>query len=173
MNMEPPAAEPSATATTPPPPAERRRVHWGTPVGIGLSIIAIVIGLIVLAWAVLFVTKGRFLKHRFENIASSLSERQVKVAGDFQLYLDPLNVKFVADGLSVSNPSWASKPNFFGGRPYRHADLDLPPDLRRQACALAEPEQRRDRCRVGQGAPAQHMDLRRSQQEGRALRDAD
>lgn len=113
MNMEPPAAEPSATVATPPPPADRRRVHWGTPVGIGLSIIAIIIGLIVLAWAILFITKGRFLKHRFENIASSLSERQVKVAGDFQLYFDPLNVKFVADGLSVSNPSWASKPYFF------------------------------------------------------------
>lgn len=61
------------------------------------------------ALSVLFVTKGRFLKHRFENIASSLSERQVTVAGDFQLYFDPINVKFVADGLSVSNPGWASR----------------------------------------------------------------
>ncbi|WBO22652.1 AsmA family protein [Sphingomonas abietis] len=99
-----------------PPAAEQHPVgshrRWHRPVGYGLSVIAILIGLIVLAWAILFVTKGRFLKHRFESIASSLTERQVTVAGDFQLYLDPINVKFVADGLSVSNPGWASKPNF-------------------------------------------------------------
>lgn len=87
-------------------------MRWDTPVGIGLSIVAIIIGLILLAWAILFITKGRFLKARFESIASTLTERQVTVAGDFQLYFDPINIKFVADGLSISNPSWASKPNF-------------------------------------------------------------
>ncbi|MDH7640107.1 AsmA family protein [Sphingomonas oryzagri] len=110
--MEQPAPADPVVPNPPPPPAGPRRMRWSAPIGIGLSIIAIFIGLIVLAWAILFITKGRFLKARFENIASSLSERQVKVAGDFQLYFDPINVKFVADGLSVSNPSWASKPNF-------------------------------------------------------------
>ncbi|HEY0315468.1 MAG TPA: AsmA family protein [Sphingomonas sp.] len=105
---QPLPADPAA----PPPPVEHRRIRRGAPIGIGLSILAILIGLILLAWAILFVTKGRFLKHRFENIASTLSARQVTVAGDFQLYFDPLNVKFVADGLSVSNPGWASKPQF-------------------------------------------------------------
>jgi len=95
-----------------PPPGAKRRIRWSAPIGIGLSVLAILIGLIVLAWAILFITKGRFLKARFESIASSLSERQVTVAGDFQLYFDPINVKFVADGLSVSNPAWASKPHF-------------------------------------------------------------
>ncbi len=112
MTMAPSAAAPSQTADTSPAAPARRRRRFGTPVGIGLSILAVIIGLIVLAWAILFITKGRFLKHRFESMASSMSERQVKVAGDFQLYFDPINVKFVADGLSVSNPSWASKPNF-------------------------------------------------------------
>jgi uncharacterized protein involved in outer membrane biogenesis len=111
--MDQPVSPASPAHVPPPPPhGERRRVRWGAPIGIGLSILAILMGLIVLAWAILFVTKGRFLKHRFESIASSMSERQVKVAGDFQLYFDPINVKFLADGLSVSNPSWASKPNF-------------------------------------------------------------
>ena len=110
--MEQPVSTGPVGSDPPSPPAERRRIRWGTPIGIGLSMIAIIIGLIVLAWAILFITKGRFLKARFESIASSLSERQVKIAGDFQLYFDPINVKFVADGLSVSNPSWASKPNF-------------------------------------------------------------
>ncbi|MBA2935415.1 AsmA family protein [Sphingomonas sp. CGMCC 1.13654] len=110
--MEQPVSTDPVAPAPPPPPAERRRIRWGAPIGIGLSILAILVGLIVLAWAILFVTKGRFLKARFESIASSLSERQVKVAGEFQLYFDPINVKFVADGLSVSNPSWASKPNF-------------------------------------------------------------
>ena len=105
---------PEAGAPASPPPAPRRtRSRWDAPLGIGLSILACLIGLIFLAWAVLFVTKGRFLKHRFESIASSLSQRQVRVNGDFQLYLDPINVKFVADGMTVSNPDWASKPNFF------------------------------------------------------------
>lgn len=139
--MEQPAPADPIAPTSPPPRAERRRSRWGAPIGIGLSILAILIGLIVLAWAILFVTKGRFLKARFENIASSLSERQVTVAGDFQLYFDPINVKFVADGLSVSNPGWASKPNFltakhidtristirliFGAKHARWLNLDL------------------------------------------------
>jgi AsmA family protein len=61
---------------------------------------------IFLAWLVLYVTKGRFLKHPFEKIVGKQIERDVKVAGDFQLYFDWINVKFVADGLTVSNPSW-------------------------------------------------------------------
>jgi uncharacterized protein involved in outer membrane biogenesis len=61
---------------------------------------------IFLAWLVLYVTKGRFLKHPFERIVGKQIEREVKVAGDFQLYFDWFNVKFVADGLSVSNPAW-------------------------------------------------------------------
>jgi uncharacterized protein involved in outer membrane biogenesis len=98
------------TPTAPPPEPGRHRA--GASVAILLSILAGIIGLILLAWAVLFVTKGRFLKHRFERIASSLTQRQVTVGGDFQLYFDPINIRFVADGLSVSNPAWASKPNF-------------------------------------------------------------
>ncbi|MES2441645.1 MAG: AsmA family protein [Pseudomonadota bacterium] len=84
----------------------------GTPVAATLSVVTTLIGLIVLAWAVLFLTKGRFLKHSFERIASSQTQRQVRVAGDFQLYLNPFNVKFVAEGLTVTNPAWA-KGNFF------------------------------------------------------------
>ena len=61
---------------------------------------------ILLAWLVLFITKGRFLKHPFERIVGKQIERDVKVAGDFQLYFDWFNVKFVADGLSVANPAW-------------------------------------------------------------------
>jgi uncharacterized protein involved in outer membrane biogenesis len=138
----PATLSPERTADVPPPPspAPRRQRRWHAPLGIGLSILAALIGLIVLAWAVLFVTHGRFLKHRFERIASSLAQRQVRVAGDFQLYFDIINLKFVADGLTVSNPAWASKPNFlsanhidaristirliFGERHARWLDLD-------------------------------------------------
>jgi len=82
-------------------------------IGIGLSIVATIVGLIFLAWAVLFVTKGRFLKHRFEQIVSAKTHRDVRVAGDFQLYLNPINVKFYAQGLTISNPAWAEKKYFF------------------------------------------------------------
>ena len=81
--------------------------------GIGVSILASIVGLIVLAWAILFITKGRFLKHTFERYASSTAERKVTVAGDFQLYFAPFKLKFLADGLTVTNPGWAPKPLFW------------------------------------------------------------
>lgn len=58
------------------------------------------------AWAILFITKGRFLKHPFERFASKIAGREVTVGGDFQLYLHPINVKFHAEKLSVANPAW-------------------------------------------------------------------
>jgi len=79
----------------------------------GISVLATLIGLLFMAWLVLFVTKGRFLKHTFERIASYHTGRTVRVAGDFNLYLDPFATKFLAEGLTISNPSWASKPNLF------------------------------------------------------------
>ena len=42
--------------------------------------------------------------------------REVKVGGDFQLYFDPFEIKFVAEALNIANPAWATKPIFF------HAD---------------------------------------------------
>lgn len=64
-------------------------------------------------WLVLFVTKGRFLKHPFERTVSGLTDRTVEVRGDFQLYFAPLRLKFYSEGLTVSNPAWATKPNLF------------------------------------------------------------
>lgn len=84
----------------------------GTPIAATISVFATLLGLIVLAWAVLFVTKGRFLKHPFERIVAGQTQREVKVAGDFQLYFNPWNVKFVAEGLTITNPKWLSG-NFF------------------------------------------------------------
>lgn len=78
-----------------------------------ISALATIVGLIFLAWLVLFITRGRFLKHTFERYASSFSGRTVKVAGDFNLYFDPIATKFLAEGLTVSNPAWATKPNMF------------------------------------------------------------
>ena len=86
------------------------------PIAIGVSIVATLVGLLVFAWAVLFITKGRFLKPTFEKYVSGFSGRRVRVAGDFQLYFAPFNVKFLADGLTMSNPSWASQPYLFEAR---------------------------------------------------------
>ena len=72
-----------------------------------------VLGAIVAVWLILFITKGRFLKHPFENIAGKMTHRTVKVAGDFQLYFAPFDIKFLAEGLTVSNPDWATRPNLF------------------------------------------------------------
>ena len=76
---------------------------------VALSVIAVVFAV----WLVLFVTKGRFLKHPFERTVSAMIDRSVKVKGDFQLYFAPLRIKFYAEGLTVSNPSWASRPHLF------------------------------------------------------------
>lgn len=71
--------------------------------------IRIVLGILLVlfsSWAVLYITKGRFLKGTFEKCASKYSQRDIRVAGDFQLYFDLINIKFVADGMTVSNPTW-------------------------------------------------------------------
>jgi uncharacterized protein involved in outer membrane biogenesis len=107
------AAEPgSVTPGSPPTPTRKRDLGTHT-LAAGIAVLATLIGLIFMAWLVLFVTKGRFLKHTFERIASHHTGRTVRVAGDFNLYLDPFATKFLAEGLTISNPSWASKPNLF------------------------------------------------------------
>lgn len=77
-----------------------------------LQVVAAIIALIFLCWLILYITKGRFLKSTFERYASSATERQVRVAGDFQLYFNPINIKFLAEGLTISNPEWASMDHF-------------------------------------------------------------
>ncbi|MDP5281353.1 AsmA family protein [Sphingomonas sp. DG1-23] len=88
----------------------------GTPLASIIAVVATILGLIVLAWTILFVTKGRFLKPTFEKIVAGQTHRDVKVAGDFQLYFAPFNVKFLAEGLTVSNPEWAGRGNFFSAK---------------------------------------------------------
>jgi hypothetical protein len=96
-----------------PPGNQPRRRRWRR----ALRNVAIgVVGAIFAVWLVLFVTKGRFLKHPFERIVGGALHRQVKVAGDFQLYFAPFEIKFVAEGLTIANPAWATRPTFF------HAD---------------------------------------------------
>jgi len=106
-------AESGRIAPSPPPEPTHKRDLGTRTLAVGISVLATLIGLLLMAWLVLFVTKGRFLKHTFERIASYHTGRTVKVAGDFNLYLDPVATKFLAEGLTISNPSWASKPNLF------------------------------------------------------------
>ncbi|CAD7337320.1 AsmA family protein [Sphingomonadales bacterium 56] len=93
--------------------------YWSTTrqkwrkVPLPLRIIAYIIGLIFLLWLILFITKGRFLKHPFERFLTSRLERPVNVAGDFQLYFAPITIKFRAEGMSIANTPWASRPHFF------------------------------------------------------------
>ena len=107
----------SGTIAPPPDKSLPPKRDLGTrTLGVGISILATLIGLLFFAWLVLFVTKGRFLKHTFERIASYHTGRTVKVAGDFNLYLDPFATKFLAEGLTISNPGWATKPNLFSAK---------------------------------------------------------
>ena len=89
-------------------PATRRRYRlW-----LYRSLIGIV-AVLLLSWLVLYITKGRFLRHPFERLVGSLTHRPVTVRGDFQLYFAPFQMKLVADGLSIGNPSWATRPMLF------------------------------------------------------------
>ncbi|WP_380873361.1 hypothetical protein ACFB49_41030 [Sphingomonas sp. DBB INV C78] len=94
-------------------PASPTQRQGGRTLAAGVAVLASIIGLLALAWLILFITKGRFLKPTFERIASANTERQVRVGGDFQFYLNPINLKFVAERLTVSNPEWATKPDLF------------------------------------------------------------
>lgn len=113
VEPHPPINAPEGDAVPPAPPRRQHHDRANWTLAIGFAVVATIIGLIVLAWTILFVTKGRFLKPTFESIASRMTERQVKVAGDFQFYFDIIDARFVADGMTISNPTWASKPNFF------------------------------------------------------------
>jgi uncharacterized protein involved in outer membrane biogenesis len=78
------------------------------------TIIAIV-AIPALIWLVLYITKGRFLKGPFESIVGRMTNREVKVGGDFQLYFAPLKIKFYAERFTLSNPPWATRPYLFRG----------------------------------------------------------
>ncbi|MFD1789830.1 AsmA family protein [Sphingomonas floccifaciens] len=89
------------------------RLAIRTPLAAALSVLVSVVGLIVLAWGVLYVTKGRFLRPTFERVVGGLTHREVRVGGDFQLYFDPFDLKLVAQRMTISNPAYATKPYLF------------------------------------------------------------
>ena len=94
----------------------KRRDPASVTLAAGFAVVATIIGLVVLAWFILFVTKGRFLKPSFESVASRMMQRDVKVAGDFQFYFDVIDARLLADGMTISNPrgqAWPTRPNFF------------------------------------------------------------
>ncbi len=99
-------------ATTPPPEAPAARAPhrgWRIARNVALGTLAVVAAV----WLVLYVTKGRFLKRPFESIVGRLTEREVQVGGDFQLYFAPWRIKFYAEGLRIANPGWATRPYLF------------------------------------------------------------
>jgi len=90
----------------------RAREHWRK-IPLPFRILLWIVGIVLALWLILFVTKGRFLKHPFERFLTSRLERPVKVGGDFQLYFAPLTIKFRAEKMAIANTNWASRPDFF------------------------------------------------------------
>lgn len=114
-DREPPIVAAESTPVDMPgtsaPAADERR--WPRPLVIALRIIGGILFAIFLVWAILYVTKGRFLKGTFERVVTSSTGREVRVGGDFQLYFDPFDLKFVAQKMTIANPAWASRPHLF------------------------------------------------------------
>ncbi len=101
---------------TRPVPVVRRRRPLDSAIGAIVGAVVTLLGLIVLAWAILFVTKGRFLKPTFVKYASKYADRAVAVDGDFQFYFNPFHLKFLAQGLTLANPAWAHDRQLFAAR---------------------------------------------------------
>ncbi len=99
---------PQPIASPAPTQARTRRVRR-----IVRNVLIGIVAVIAAIWLVLYITKGRFLKHPFERIVGSLTHRTVTVRGDFQLYFAPFRIKFYAERFTLSNPDWASRPNLF------------------------------------------------------------
>jgi uncharacterized protein involved in outer membrane biogenesis len=87
----------------------RRRRAWR----IVRNVLLTLLGLIVAIWLVLYITKGRFLKHPFERFVGGQTHRPVTVAGDFQLYFAPFRIAFLAERMTIANPDWATRPYLF------------------------------------------------------------
>ncbi len=102
-------ASPTQPIDAPPPAAAQKRRKRQTLRNILTGIVAVIAAI----WLVLYITKGRFLKHPFERIVGSMTHRTVTVGGDFQLYFAPFRIKFYAERFTLSNPDWASRPNLF------------------------------------------------------------
>jgi uncharacterized protein involved in outer membrane biogenesis len=102
-------ASPTQPIDAPPPAAAQTRRKRRIARNILIGIVAVIAAM----WLVLYITKGRFLKHPFERIVGSMTHRTVTVGGDFQLYFAPFRIKFYAERFTLSNPDWASRPNLF------------------------------------------------------------
>ncbi|WP_293874291.1 MULTISPECIES: AsmA family protein [unclassified Sphingomonas] len=100
---------PDTPAPSPTEVRRRRRRIWR----IARNTLLTLVGLIVAIWLVLYITKGRFLKHPFERFVGGQTHRPVTVAGDFQLYFAPFRIKFLAEKMTIANPDWATKPYLF------------------------------------------------------------
>lgn len=120
----PPARVESAMdlAHTPADPGHADSRHWPEPGWFRRAprpvriILRVVLGgflLLILAWLVLHITRGRFLKHPFESLVSRTLERRVTVGGDFNLYFDPFSLHFRAEDMVIANPAWARDRQFF------------------------------------------------------------
>lgn len=94
-------------------PAPRPRRSWREGLSWPVKVVLGLLAAIFLAWLLLYVTKGRFLKDTFVSIASDRAERPVKVGGDFNLYLNPFHIQFLAEDFAIANPPWARDDQLF------------------------------------------------------------
>lgn len=132
---------------------------------LALKVLGGIVGVVFLAWAILYITHGRFLKGPFERIATDQLQRKVEVGGDFQLYFAPFNIKFLAEDLRIANPDWARRDHLFDAAlvdaqiatltlfsdKWRfnwlkvvngHADLEWSEDGRRNTWTLGDPDKK-------------------------------
>ena len=94
-------------------PAARPKRTWRESLTWPVRVVLGILAAIFLAWLLLYITKGRFLKDSFVDIASDRTGRPVKVGGDFNLYLNPFHIQFLAEDIAIANPPWARDDQLF------------------------------------------------------------
>ncbi len=87
-------------------PSRRRRWHL-----LSFGILAILV-ILLAAYVYQYATRGRFWRSTFLHYASTTVGREVRIGGDFQLYLHP-NIHFVAEDMTIANPEWAKDHALF------------------------------------------------------------
>ena len=134
-----------------------------------VSVVATIIGILFLIWLVLFITKGPLPEADLREIRQPLGGPRRAGGRRLPVLLQSLERQVPGRGAHRREPFLGDAAQFLRGGEDRHQHRHPALHLRTAAGELAGAGQRPHRCRVGREVQAQHLDLRRSERQGRAV----